>query len=112
MNDHANDPATDGGCPYCGGTTHADVVRLALWEGDRLVVIDGVPARVCAGCFEQFFDDTVNFTIDALRGRRFPEERAERMLRVPVFAYAAEAASLTTTVERGATASEEVRADA
>lgn len=112
MTDHAKNLATDGACPYCGGATHADIVRLALWEGDRLVVIDGVPARVCGDCFEQFFDDAVNFTIDALRGRRFPEDRADRMLRVPVFAYAAEVASLSSTAERGVAATEEVRAGA
>jgi YgiT-type zinc finger domain-containing protein len=79
-------PAADR-CPYCDAATRHDIIRLALWEGDRLVVIDGVPARVCEGCFEQFFDDGVTFKIDYLRGLRFPAARADRVLEVPVFAF-------------------------
>ena len=78
----------DTACSYCGAATHEDNVNMALWEGERLVVIEDVPARVCKGCFEQFYDDIVRFEVDQLRGEGFPLAAAERVVEVPVFSLA------------------------
>ncbi len=73
-------------CEQCGGTDlREDEVRSAFWHGDRLVVVEDVPAVVCATCSEQFFDDSTVMLIDLLRGEGFPPEKARRELRVAVF---------------------------
>jgi YgiT-type zinc finger domain-containing protein len=73
-------------CSQCGssdlGTT---TIRSAFWEGDRLVVIEDIPAIVCGSCGEQHYDDTTVVLIDLLRGDGFPAEKARRQISVPVF---------------------------
>jgi len=73
-------------CEQCGGSDlRSDQVRSAFWHDDRLVVIEDVPAMVCAACHEQYFDDATVMLIDLLRGEGFPPEKARSELRVPVF---------------------------
>ncbi len=74
-------------CEFCGSSTHEATVRMCLWEGERLVVVEGVPARVCDKCLEQFYDELTMFKIDRLRGSGFPAAEAGRTLAVPVFAF-------------------------
>lgn len=74
-------------CEYCEGATHEEAVRMVLWEGDRLVVVEDVPARVCDNCYEQYFEDTVRFHIDRLRGEGFPESLASRSVNASVFSF-------------------------
>jgi YgiT-type zinc finger domain-containing protein len=75
-------------CANCGSsdlrTAH---VRSAFWHEDRLVVIDDVPALVCGGCHEQFYNDNTAVVLDLLRGEGFPMEKARGELRVPVFSF-------------------------
>ena len=75
-------------CQYCGAETYEDVVRVAMWEEEKLVVIEDVPARTCKGCLEQYYDELTTFKIDKLRGSRFPIENAQRVIQVPVFSLA------------------------
>ncbi|OGF56707.1 MAG: hypothetical protein A2Z21_06360 [Candidatus Fraserbacteria bacterium RBG_16_55_9] len=72
-------------CQYCGSKTRADIVNMALWEGERLVIITDVPAQICEKCYEQFYEDSALFKIDKLRGTRFPKEKAQEVIEVPVF---------------------------
>lgn len=72
-------------CQYCGSNTYEDVVRMCLWEGERLVVIEDIPARVCENCMEQFYDSVTRFRIDTFREERFPLEEARRVIEVPIF---------------------------
>jgi YgiT-type zinc finger domain-containing protein len=73
-------------CTHCGGNNvRAAAARSAFWEGDRLVVVEDIPALVCADCGDQFYDDTTAILIDLLRGDGFPEGRARSWLTVPVF---------------------------
>ncbi|HEY4999771.1 MAG TPA: type II toxin-antitoxin system MqsA family antitoxin [Usitatibacter sp.] len=75
-------------CTECGGTqVHTDLVRSAFWEGERLVVVEGIPALVCASCGEQFYDDTTAVVLDLLRGAGFPADKARSEMSVPVFAF-------------------------
>jgi YgiT-type zinc finger domain-containing protein len=75
-------------CEQCGSADiHGESVRSAFWHGDRLVVVEDVPALVCRNCREQFFDDATVLLIDLLRGEGFPPDQARRELRVPVFSY-------------------------
>lgn len=72
-------------CQYCGGHTYEDEVRMTLWEGDKVFIIEDVPARVCEECYEQFYDDAVRLSIEQLRMDGFPLQNAKRVIEVPVF---------------------------
>lgn len=82
----ANADAPQLTCQACG---HAglDVLRVqtALWEDERLVVVEDVPALVCPGCGERFHDDETAMRLDMLRGTGFPADRAARVMSVEVF---------------------------
>lgn len=72
-------------CEVCGGTTHETELNVTLWDGDRLVVVEDVPAAICDQCQEQFYDERSAQQIKALMQRGFPEEDAVREISVPVF---------------------------
>ena len=64
---------------------HPAVVKTAIWRDERLFVIEDIPAQVCDGCMEQFYDEE---TTNALR--RVVEENGgtvppKREILVPVF---------------------------
>jgi YgiT-type zinc finger domain-containing protein len=75
-------------CPGCGSSDISMArVRSAFFHEDRLVVIEDIPALVCAGCNEQFYDDQTVVMLDLLRGAGFPAESACDEIRVPVFSF-------------------------
>ena len=75
-------------CTQCGANeVRSSTVRTAFWEGERLVVVEGIPALVCAACGERFFDDSTAIRLDLLRGAGFPEALATDALHVPVFSF-------------------------
>lgn len=77
-------------CQSCAtGRLARDRVRTALWSGDRLVVIEDVPALVCAHCGERFYEDETAMRLDMLRGGGFSPDRAVRQITVPVFSFGA-----------------------
>jgi len=46
-------------CKYCRGNTRKDTIKAALWSNRGLIVIEDIPARLCEGCGEQFFEAEV-----------------------------------------------------
>ena len=75
-------------CPQCGSeAVEATTIRSALWQGDRLVVLEGLPALACRHCQEQFYDDATATMLDLLRGDGFPADMATRSLAVEVFDF-------------------------
>lgn len=42
-------------CVFCGGDVKEDIVTLDLRVGNRLLVIEDVPAEVCQKCGEKTF---------------------------------------------------------
>ncbi len=72
-------------CKHCGSETREDIVQSALWTDKGLVAVEDVPARVCEGCKEQFYDDETIQKIDKLIERGFPPDKATRKIVVPVF---------------------------
>jgi YgiT-type zinc finger domain-containing protein len=72
-------------CPECGGQTRQDFVKMALWKGERLIVIEDIPARVCDRCLEQYYDQVTRFRIDKLGANGFRSEDSKHVLEVPVF---------------------------
>lgn len=75
-------------CISCGSSHVRTVhVRSAFWQGERLVVVEGIPALVCDNCGEQFYEETTDRAIGALRAQGFPPQQATGEMRVPVFSY-------------------------
>ena len=91
-------PQPSGACTNCGSADlRASQVRSAFWQDDRLVVVEGIPALVCAACAERFYDDKTVIGLDLLRGGGFPAEKARAELRVPVFSFGNGAAAKSGT---------------
>lgn len=79
------DAPASAACPKCGRSMRPAVVKTAIWRDERLFVIEDIPAQVCDGCMEQFYDEE---TTNALR--RVVEEDGgtvppKREIVVPVF---------------------------
>ena len=72
-------------CPRCGEPLAAQTVRTAIWQGERLAVVEDIPAFVCSGCLEQFYDDDVSDALRRLTEHGFPADGALREITVPVF---------------------------
>jgi YgiT-type zinc finger domain-containing protein len=67
----------------------AATVKTAIWQDERLFVVEDVPAMVCDRCVEQFYDDLVTDTLRTLTERAFTSETPDREVVVPVFSLAA-----------------------
>ena len=63
----------------------SSTVRTAIWQGERLSVVEDVPALVCASCSEQYYDDDVTDALRTLNEEGFPESSAEKTIQVSVF---------------------------
>lgn len=88
MSMDSNNDRSGAVCPGCGGSDIGMArVRSAFFHNDRLVVIEDIPALVCSGCNEQFYDDRTVVVLDLLRGNGFPVEDAREEIRVPVFSF-------------------------
>lgn len=75
-------------CANCGRqNVRSTQARSAFWHGDRLVVVEDIPALVCDSCGEQYFDDSTAIVLDLLRGDGFPPEQAKAELVVSVFSF-------------------------
>ncbi len=85
--DHA---AVQHECPQCGSARlRQDFVKSAFWHGERLVVVDNIPAVVCDACGERFYDDGTATTLDLMHGRGFPSGEASGHMHVPIFSFSA-----------------------
>lgn len=74
-------------CPFCGRSTYQDVGRLTLTVGDRLVLLDDVPALVCKGCMEQFFGEEILAMVERLRGDGLGLVEPKEVIEVPVYSW-------------------------
>lgn len=82
-------PAQMLGCTSCaGGELRRDRVGTALWRGDRLMVIEEIPALVCTRCGERYFEDETAMALDMMRAGKGAAGRPARILSVPVYPYA------------------------
>lgn len=72
-------------CPRCEQLMRPTLVKTVVWQGERLFVVEDVPAQVCDACLEQFYDDDVTDAIRRLTEDGFPRARAKREILVPVF---------------------------
>lgn len=61
------------------------LVKTAIWQGERLYMVEDVPAEFCDACLEQFYDDQVTDSLRRLTEDGFPNAKAKREILVPVF---------------------------
>jgi YgiT-type zinc finger domain-containing protein len=74
------------GCPYCRSETREDVLQAAFRGQRGWVVIEGIPARVCEGCGEQFYDERTTRQIEEILAD--PVAKPQRRIVVPIFVLA------------------------
>lgn len=72
-------------CPRCHQLMVATTVRTAIWQQERLAVVEDIPAHVCSACMEQFYDDDVSDALRRLSEEGFPRSAAVKTIEVPVF---------------------------
>ncbi len=80
-------------CPRCGQTMRPSRVKTAIWEADRLFVVEDVPAQVCDSCLEQFYDDETTDALRRLTEEGFPACKTKREILVPIFSLEEQAVS-------------------
>jgi YgiT-type zinc finger domain-containing protein len=84
----AQPDASGAPCPRCDGRLTATTVRTTVWQGDRVAIVEDIPAHVCGSCLEQFYDDAVSEALRRLAESGFPPDQADREIQVPVFSLA------------------------
>lgn len=72
-------------CPRCKQAMRPSLVKTAIWQSDRLFVVEDVPAQVCDFCLEQFYDDETTEALRKLTEDGFPATKAKREILVPIF---------------------------
>ncbi len=83
MEDTTNTPTAS--CPRCGQAMRFDRVKTAIWQGDRVFLVEDIPAFVCDACVEQFYDDKTTDIIRRLTEDGFPGVKSKCEILVPVF---------------------------
>ncbi len=63
-------------------------VRTAIWQGDRVAIVEEIPAHLCEACGEQCYDGAVSDALRRLAEDGFPASAAQTEIRVPVFSLA------------------------
>ncbi|MBM4017264.1 MAG: YgiT-type zinc finger protein [Planctomycetes bacterium] len=76
-------------CACCGAETRQDSVKAAFCGPQGWVVVEDVPARVCPGCGEQFYDDRTAQRIEAIVSGQ--AAAPARQIMVPVFSLGPDA---------------------
>lgn len=77
-------------CTQCEGELEDQVVQVALWTEQGLIVVDRVPARICGGCSEQYYDDATVSGLRRLIISNFPEQFRVGEMTVPLYRLASE----------------------
>lgn len=85
MESELNMPAAR--CPRCDHVMRADIVKTAIWQGERLYVVEGIRAQVCDNCLEQYYDEAVTDALRRLTEEGFPTANATHEILVPVFDF-------------------------
>ena len=74
-------------CPRCMKLTYAGVVRTNIWKGEvgeRLIIVEDIPAQLCEQCGEQYYDDLTSETLRALM-EDLGSATPTRVMEVPVY---------------------------
>ena len=63
----------------------AATVKTAIWRGERLFVVEDIPAEVCDACREQFYDEETAEALRRLTEEDFASVPPNREVLVPIF---------------------------
>jgi YgiT-type zinc finger domain-containing protein len=76
-------------CERCGksDTMESATVRRAFVHGERVAVVEGIPAIVCRACGAEYCDDSAKLVENVLRGDGFRSDDAVTHVQVPVFRF-------------------------
>jgi YgiT-type zinc finger domain-containing protein len=72
-------------CPRCNLVLVEASAKTAVWQGDRVAIVEDIPAMACNACGEQYYDEDVSDALRKLNEDRFPRSAADRTIEVPVF---------------------------
>jgi len=72
-------------CPRCEKLTHGEVVRTNVWQGERLIVVEDIPAQVCDICGEQYYDPLISETLRTLVVDDLESATPKRVIEVSVY---------------------------
>ena len=78
-------PTADAVCPRCRETMLAKTMRTAIWQGDRVAIVEDIPSHFCGACSEQYYDGQVSDALRRLSEEGFPAEQAQSEILVQVF---------------------------
>lgn len=73
-------------CDLCGGPLTEQEVTYTVQLGDRFVVVEHVPAKVCSQCGERLYSPD---TVERLQRTVWEQRTPSRILQTPVFDFAA-----------------------
>jgi len=62
-----------------------ETVKTAIWRGERLIVVEDIPAQVCGTCMEQFYDDETTDVLRRLTEEDFASIEPKREAVVPIY---------------------------
>jgi YgiT-type zinc finger domain-containing protein len=71
-------------CEFCEGKVEQRVVRARFHFKGQVIFIEGVPARVCAQCGEQYFDAPVYKRLEKIAKN---SNRIKKMICFPLAEY-------------------------
>ena len=61
------------------------IVKTVIWAGERLFVVEDIPAQVCDSCIEQYYDESTTDALRRLTEEKFPADEVKREIVVPVY---------------------------
>lgn len=70
-------------CAFCGGKVEKKRVTFSYEKADKFLLVENVPAEVCAKCGEKTYSPEV--TDELLR---FAKAKPKKTVQVPVFDFA------------------------
>lgn len=74
-------------CPQCGGPTRVARARTNMWKGDRLIVVEDIPAHMCDRCGEQYYSELVADALRTLLQDELETAKPKREMVVPVHSF-------------------------
>lgn len=89
-------------CPKCAQPMRSATVKTAIWAGERLFIVQDIPAQVCDSCVEQFYDEETTDALRRLTEEGFPPAETELEMLVPVFSLAPRLAKMAESAEQDA----------
>jgi len=73
-------------CDVCGSPMSEQMVTYTIQLDEKLVVVEHVPAKVCAQCGDRLYSPD---TVDRLQKTVWEQRSPSRILQTPVFDFAA-----------------------